>query len=95
MTRDHAAWVVPIDGRPVRDGWVIVDRGRIVATGHRASHDDVHEVDLGQVAVMPGLVNAHTHLELSHLRDEVAPASEFVPWIRGLLAARRRQSDDR
>ena len=38
---------------------------------------------------MPGLVNAHTHLELSYLRDEVAPASEFVSWIRALLAARR------
>jgi cytosine/adenosine deaminase-related metal-dependent hydrolase len=93
MIRYHAAWVVPIDGRPVRDGWVTVDRDRIVATGHRTAHDDVDAVDLGEVAVMPGLVNAHTHLELSYLRDEVAPASEFVTWIRGLLAARRRQGD--
>ena len=53
------------------------------------------EVDLGDVAVMPGLVNAHTHLELSYLRDEVAPASEFVSWIRALLAARRQQPDAR
>ena len=44
---------------------------------------------------MPGLVNAHTHLELSYLRDEVAPASAFVSWIRGLLAARRQYSDPR
>jgi cytosine/adenosine deaminase-related metal-dependent hydrolase len=87
--------VVPIDGRPVRDGWVTVDRGRIVATGHRTSPGDVPEVDLGDVAVMPGLVNAHTHLELSYLRDEVAPASEFVSWIRALLAARRQQPDAR
>ena len=42
---------------------------------------------------MPGLVNAHTHLELSYLRDEVAPASAFVSWIRGLLAARRQYPD--
>jgi len=55
----------------------------------------VPEVDLGDVAVMPGLVNAHTHLELSYLRDEVAPASEFVSWIRALLAARRQQPDAR
>ena len=65
MIRYRAAWVVPIDGRPVRHGWVAVDRGRIVATGHRSSPDDVREVDLGEVAVMPGLVNAHTPLELS------------------------------
>ena len=50
-------------------------------------------VDLGDVAVLPGLVNAHTHLELSYLRDEVPPASQFVTWIRGVMAARRRQPD--
>jgi len=87
---------VPIDGRPVRDGWVTVDRRRIVALGHRTSPDDgVRRIDLGHVALMPGLVNAHTHLELSYLRDEVPPASEFVSWIRGLLARRRRQPDPR
>jgi cytosine/adenosine deaminase-related metal-dependent hydrolase len=74
---------------------VTVDRGRIVALGHRAAHEDVREIDLGDVAVMPGLVNAHTHLELSYLRDEVAPASAFVSWIRELLAARRRHADVR
>jgi len=47
--------------------------------------------DLGNVAVLPGLVNAHTHLELSYLRDEVPPASEFVAWIRNVMAARRQQ----
>jgi aminodeoxyfutalosine deaminase len=64
-----------------------------VALGHRAAHEGVREIDLGDVAVMPGLVNAHTHLELSYLRDEVPPASAFVPWIRGLLAVRRQHHD--
>ena len=72
-----------------------VDRGRIVALGHRTAHEDIRHVDLGDMAVMPGLVNAHTHLELSYLRDEVAPASAFVSWIRGLLAARLQHADVR
>src|SRR4051812_48494919 len=42
---------------------------------------------------MPGLVNAHTHLELSYLRGEVPPAAAFVEWIRGVMAARRRRPD--
>jgi aminodeoxyfutalosine deaminase len=67
----------------------------VAALGHRTSRDESREVDLGAVALMPGLVNAHTHLELSYLRDEVAPASEFVTWIRDLLAARRQQTDAR
>jgi aminodeoxyfutalosine deaminase len=50
-------------------------------------------VDLGDVAVLPGLVNAHTHLELSYLRDQVPPASQFVTWIRGVMKARRERPD--
>jgi cytosine/adenosine deaminase-related metal-dependent hydrolase len=89
----HAAWIVPVSGPPLRDAWVAVDQGRIVAVGKRAVAAGSTEVDLGEVAVMPGLVNAHTHLELSYLRDEVPPASEFVTWIRGVMAARRRHPD--
>jgi cytosine/adenosine deaminase-related metal-dependent hydrolase len=53
------------------------------------------ERDLGQVALLPGLVNAHTHLELSYLRDQVPPAPEFVDWIRAVMAARRERPDPR
>ena len=44
--------------------------------------------DLSHVAVMPGLVNAHTHLELSYLRGDIAPADGFMSWVRQVLAAR-------
>jgi cytosine/adenosine deaminase-related metal-dependent hydrolase len=54
---------------------------------------DAH--DLGSVVILPGLVNAHTHLELSYLRDQVPPSASFVGWIRGVMAARRERSDPR
>ena len=98
MIRYHASWVLPIAAPPIRDGWVTVDRGRIVAVGHRApapGGDGVRDVRLGDVAVMPGVVNAHTHLELSYLRDEVPPAPSFVTWVRGVMGARRRHIDPR
>ncbi len=44
--------------------------------------------DLGRVALMPGLVNAHAHLELSWLRDRVPPSARFTDWVKHLLAAR-------
>ena len=98
MIRYHASWILPIAEPPIRDGWIVTDRGRIVAYGaygavtrRAASHAESAEVDLGQVAVLPGLVNAHTHLELSYLRDEVSPASEFLTWIRSVMAARRQR----
>ena len=91
MIRYHAAWVVPIEGEPIRDGWVMVDSGRIVALGRRAANDTTRGVELGDVALMPGLVNAHTHLELSYLRDQVAPASSFTMWAREIIAERRKR----
>jgi cytosine/adenosine deaminase-related metal-dependent hydrolase len=87
---------VPISGEPIRDGWLAVDRGRVVAlgaAGRRVLADGARVVNLRDVAIMPGLVNAHTHLELSYLRDEVPPASAFVSWIKGVMAARRQRPD--
>lgn len=81
--------------RPVRNGWVVLDRGRLVALGEGTTSDGVPGRDLGNVVILPGLVNAHTHLELSYLRDRVPPAQDFVTWIRRVVAARREQPDAR
>ncbi len=82
----RARWLLPIDRPPVENGWVEVAAGRIVRTGQGrpASAAD----DLGDVALLPGLVNAHTHLELSWLRGHVPPSGSMVEWIRALLVAR-------
>jgi cytosine/adenosine deaminase-related metal-dependent hydrolase len=85
----RAAWVVPVAAPPIRDGLVAVDGGRIVAVGVRHTGDGVTEIDLGETAILPGLVNAHTHLELSYLHGQVPPSRAFVGWVRSLLAARR------
>jgi cytosine/adenosine deaminase-related metal-dependent hydrolase len=90
LIRYRAAWVLPIDARPVRDGWVTIDGGRVVALGDGVPRDGVREANLGNVAVMPGLINAHTHLELSYLRDRVAPSSSFTTWASQIIAERRR-----
>lgn len=85
----RAAWVCPVTAPPLADGWVSVLDGRIVAVG--AGHDapQARRVeDLGDVALLPGLVNAHTHLELSWLRGRVPPGPDFLSWVSGLMRAR-------
>lgn len=93
----RAAWVCPIDRPPLRDGWVHVVNGRVAGVG--AGHDapaaaDVE--DLGAAALLPGLVNAHTHLELSWLRGRVPPTPDFLAWVGQLMALRTtfEQPDD-
>jgi cytosine/adenosine deaminase-related metal-dependent hydrolase len=96
----RARWILPIATQPMRDGWVLVDGGRIRAsragqdhTGPRSA-GDVEVVDLGDVAVLPGLVNAHTHLELSWMRHRVPPAPSMLAWASSLMALRRRSTGD-
>ena len=80
----RAAWVLPIDRPPIRDGWVACDRGRIVGVGGPEPHDGIN-----QVAILPGLINAHTHLELSWIAGKVPPCASMGAWIRELMALRR------
>jgi cytosine/adenosine deaminase-related metal-dependent hydrolase len=87
----RAAWVCPITGPPLADGWVHVEAGRITAIGrgHDAPAAD-RSRDLGAAVVLPGLVNAHTHLELSWLRGRVSPAADFLTWVGRLMGQRTR-----
>lgn len=90
----RAAWVCPIAAPPIRDGWVAVDRDRIIGGGAwppTPSNDtpvspaDVH---LPDCVLIPGLVNPHAHLELTCYAGKISPAA-FWPWIGKLLPLRR------
>ena len=71
--------------------WVTVIGGRIAEVGR--GRPSVAAEDLGDVALLPGLVNAHTHLELSEFAGRVPPAEAMVPWIRSMVAVRGRGTD--
>jgi cytosine/adenosine deaminase-related metal-dependent hydrolase len=89
MTRYSARWVHPVTSKPIENGVVCVEHGRIVFVGARehAPADNEH-IDLGDVILMPGLVNAHCHLELTAMRGFLENLS-FRDWILRLTMARR------
>ncbi len=87
MPRFRADWVLPVSSPPLHRHCLTVDAGRIVGL----AHDEGEAVDLGSVALLPGLVNAHTHLELSYLRGAVGRSTRFIDWVRELLRIRRGQ----
>ena len=90
MTRYHAAWIVPITAPPIRRGWVEVVDGVVAALGsdeprprRMPAGGAIH---LDSKVILPGLVNAHTHLELSGLRGSVPPAQTMPAWARQVMA---------
>jgi cytosine/adenosine deaminase-related metal-dependent hydrolase len=87
-----ARWVVPIDRPPIAEGAVAIgDDGTVLAVGRRAEvraelPDAVEARALG--VLLPGLVNAHAHLDLSTLGDAVPGGAGLVDWVGKLLPAR-------
>ena len=92
----RAAWILPISGPPIRDGWVATDDGRVVGVGGLGERPDPPAADPGGPeqpgacrAILPGLVNAHAHLELSWMRGQVPRGASMPEWAAALIALRR------
>ena len=92
-----APWIVPIETPVIREGSLVVADGRIIDIGRRddivGKYPHFHEVSHPCV-LMPGLVNAHMHLELSHLHNTIVPSPGlgFTDWIDALIALRVAQA---
>jgi cytosine/adenosine deaminase-related metal-dependent hydrolase len=89
--RLSARWVLPIEAPPVERGAVLLGPdGRITAVGPEARVPrpaDVPAEDFGDALLLPGLINTHTHLELTGMGGN-PPEPEFAAWIRRLREAK-------
>jgi cytosine/adenosine deaminase-related metal-dependent hydrolase len=88
----RARIVVPMDGPPIADGAVKVDGNKIVAVGTFADlgagfGGEVN--DLGEVALLPGFINAHCHLDYTILRHAISPPKSFSAWVQRINAIKR------
>jgi Cytosine deaminase and related metal-dependent hydrolases len=93
--RCRAAWVLPIDRAPIADGAVLLGPdGRLTAVGPDAevpAPPGVEEVEFRSSALIPGLVNTHTHLELTGLDGQIIE-QDFPSWIRRVIALKAERS---
>src|ERR1043166_1469279 len=94
-----ARWVLPIVSPPIEWGAVAIDGSQIVAVGSREEISlgwpDVRVEDFGEGAILPGLVNTHSHLELTVMRCFLeAEEHDFFAWLRKLTIARMAMTDE-
>ncbi|MFQ5501681.1 MAG: amidohydrolase family protein [Phycisphaerae bacterium] len=98
METYRAQWIIPVESPPVEDGLLAVDGGRIAWLGSAdrfreriSKQDRIH--DLGDCILLPGLINAHTHLDLTGYRGRLSPGPLFT-WIEELIALRMANETD-
>src|SRR5437870_11110917 len=77
----------PGEGPPLAGGVVTITGDKVAAVQPHGTR--TADVDLGNAAVLPGLVNAHTHLDLTGLRGRCPPTPDFTQWLRGVIDFRR------
>lgn len=88
----RARTILPVCAPPIEDGALIVSGERIQSVGRwndlRATFDgSAKEVfDLGEVALLPGLINAHCHLDYTDMAGQLAPAKHFSDWIKAIVS---------
>jgi cytosine/adenosine deaminase-related metal-dependent hydrolase len=91
----RARTVVTMDGAPIENGAVAISKNRIADVG---KFDEIKTrnpgeiVDLGEQALLPGLINAHCHLDYTCLRRKIPPQKSFADWIRAINAEKAKLS---
>jgi aminodeoxyfutalosine deaminase len=84
----RARSVVTMDGAPIEDGAVRVTGTRIGEVGEfpKFASDNDEILDLGECILLPGLINAHCHLDYTCLRGKIPRQKSFTNWIRAINA---------
>ena len=90
--RYHARWVLPITQPPIENGTVVESDGLITYVGPHSDAPAGEDRDLGDAILLPGLVNTHTHLELTAMRGFLEDC-QFAPWIDKLRQSRNEIMD--
>jgi cytosine/adenosine deaminase-related metal-dependent hydrolase len=87
----RARIVLPVSQPPVENGAVAISENKIRAVGPWAdlkSDSDENVFDLGEVVLLPGLVNAHCHLDYTDMAGQLSPPKTFTDWIPLIMGAK-------
>jgi cytosine/adenosine deaminase-related metal-dependent hydrolase len=95
--RLSASWLLPVDAAPIADGAVLIDAaGQILAVGPDAAvpvPPDALLQHFGDAVLLPGLINTHTHLELTGFAG-MDEETDFLQWIRRIIALKQTRDEE-
>ena len=89
MKRYRTRWLFTGTGPPIPHATIEISGACI----DRVTGESLDAIDLGDVAILPGLINAHTHLEFSTITQPLQPLDDFARWIQAVVNWRRSQGD--
>ena len=81
MRKISADYIYAMDRPPIKDGVVIVDNdGKIVDVTKRFDHD-LADLEIYRGVIIPGMINTHCHMELSHMIGKIPTGTGLIPFI--------------
>ncbi len=93
MRKITADWLYPISSEPIENGVIIVDnQGKILKIDRRDNHDAA-SLEYYKGVLVPGFINTHCHLELSHMKGKVATGTTLIPFIKGVVTQRSAEAE--
>jgi cytosine/adenosine deaminase-related metal-dependent hydrolase len=88
MKKISADFVFPVSSAPIKEGVVVLDyNGKILDITSRDEHDP-STIDIHQGVLVPGFINTHCHLELSHMKGMVDTGTGLIPFIHAVVTMR-------
>ncbi|MER3447847.1 MAG: hypothetical protein C4291_13915 [Candidatus Dadabacteria bacterium] len=84
--------ILPISSPPINRGFVLISDGRIRDIGEASSfkkrYKNIRSLNLGNGILLPGFINAHTHLELGWIKNRIGRFSGFIDWLQQIIKAK-------
>ncbi|MBI4229096.1 MAG: amidohydrolase family protein, partial [Deltaproteobacteria bacterium] len=88
-----AKTLLPISSPPIKEGALLIADGKIKEIGEskrlRKRYPSVNNSDLGSGILLPGFVNAHTHLELGWIKAKMGNFNGFIGWLEQIIEAKK------
>lgn len=88
MRKFSADYIYPISSDPIKNGVVVTDDDGTILSVDQPGVHDATEVQQLKGIIVPGFVNTHCHLELSHMIGQVDTGTKLIPFIKNVVAYR-------